>query len=367
MHSPPIFVEGICKRFGREQVVDDVTLSVGESEYLCILGASGSGKTTLLRLVAGLERPDAGRIVLHGKDITYLRPHARGIPLVFQHLSLWPHMNVLEQIVFGLEERGTERRAARRAAFSAIERVNLSGLESRLPGELSGGQQQRAALARALVLDARVILLDEPLANLDAHLRNEMHALLRRLPAEFGVTVLHVTHDRDDAFELADRIAILDSGRIVACDTPGSLYRHPPTSLAASLLGEVNRLAGRVASIEPEGVVMETGLGIWRSGTRPEGLEQGDKVALLFRPESVKTTPHDFTLPDQGNFFPARVIAQHFAGPLAVLRLSAPVENSDHAVLFTRFAFECPEQGALGEDCKKYRVSFSDVSVVRDE
>lgn len=363
MKAKAVLVEGLGKRFGNERVLDNVSLALDEGEYLCLLGASGSGKTTLLRLLAGLEQPQSGRIVLFGKDVTHAKPHARGIPLMFQHPALWPHMNVTEQISFGLEECGVDRRNARRLACSAIERVELAGLEKRMPGELSGGQQQRVALARALVLEAKVILLDEPLANLDAHLKNGMRGLLRRLSAELGMAALHVTHDREDAFELADRMAILNKGGIVACDTPTSLYRRPPTALAASLLGEVNSLPGRVAALDSDWIAVETELGPWRVSRYPKGLRHGTRVVLLFRPEAIKTAVSDGSFPERCNYFFAKATSRHFSGPINVCKLSAPTHNGDGVHNFTQFAFEEPGPGDSMHGRQKYHVSFSDIAV----
>lgn len=357
---------GLRKDFGRERVVNNVSLTVAESEYLCLLGASGSGKTTLLRIVAGLETPESGRLILFGNDITGTKPHERGIPLVFQQPSLWPHMKALDQIAFGLKERGTDNKEAYALASSHIERVGLSGLENRKPGQLSGGQQQRVALARCLALGTKLLLLDEPLANLDASLKSGMRDLLRRLPEEFGVTVLHVTHDREDAFELADRVAILEKGAIVACATPAELYRNPPSASIASLLGETNCLTGRIISTDFNGAVVETGLGLWRAADLPDGLTRGSSVRLLFRPESINIAVSNGMPTEQYNVMLAETVARHFAGPLQSYTLRATMENSAQALLLTRFAFGETDRTALPAGRMKYRVSPSDVTLTYD-
>lgn len=366
MISPALQTIGLCKAFGGERVVDNVSLAVAESEYLCLLGASGSGKTTLLRLIAGLETSGSGKIALFGNDITRTKPHERGIPLVFQQPSLWPHMKVIEQIAFGLKERGTDSKTAYALASSSIERIGLSGLENRKPGQLSGGQQQRVGLARCLVLGAKVILLDEPLANLDASLKSGMRDLLRRLPGEFGVTVIHVTHDREDAFELADRVAILDKGAIAACGTPVELYRNPPSASAASLLGETNCLKGEIVSIDSGVAVVKTGFGLWRASHCPAGLALGRRVKLLFRPESIDLAVSDSLPPEQYNHISAEAITRHFAGPLIVYTLRATTDDSVRTLLLTRFAFEKAERPGLANGRVKYRVSPAEVILTVD-
>lgn len=366
MISPALQTIGLCKAFGGERVVDNVSLAVAESEYLCLLGASGSGKTTFLRLIAGLETSSSGKIALFGNDITRTKPHERGIPLVFQQPSLWPHMKVLDQIAFGLKERGTDSKAAYALASSYIERVGLSGLQNRKPGQLSGGQQQRVALARCLVLGAKVILLDEPLANLDASLKSGMRDLLRRLPVEFGVTVIHVTHDREDAFELADRVAILDKGAIAAYGTPGELYRNPPSASAASLLGETNCLEGEVVSIDSDVAVVRTGFGLWRASHCPAGLALESRVKLLFRPESIDPAVSDSLPPEQYNCISAEANARHFAGPLIIYKLRATTADSAQTLLLTRFAFEKAEQPGLANGRVKYHVSPAEVILTVD-
>lgn len=364
MKDAALHIAGLCKNFGRERAVNNVSLAVAKGEYLCLLGASGSGKTTLLRLVAGLEAPESGRITLFGNDITGAKPHERGIPLVFQQPSLWPHMNVLDQIAFGPKEHGSDSRTARGLASSYIERVGLSGLENRKPGQLSGGQQQRVALARCLVLGAKTVLLDEPLANLDASLKSGMRDLLRRLPGEFGVTVLHVTHDREDAFELADRVAILEKGTIAACGAPRELYRHPPSASIASLLGEINCIAGQILSFDSDVVVAETEFGLWRANHCVDGLARGNNAMLLFRPESMVAVAPDRMTLDQCNFISAEVTMRHFSGPLVITKLRSV--NSARPRLFTRFTADETERLVSDNGLGTYHVTPSDVTATRD-
>lgn len=365
--SVALRVEALSKHFGREHVVTDISFSQKTGEYFCFLGASGSGKTTLLRLIAGLETPGSGRVFLFGKDVTHLEPHKRNVPMVFQHLSLWPHMTVLEQITFCLNERGFDRHAIRRIASAAIERVGLVGLENRRPGELSGGQQQRAALARALALDEQIILLDEPLANLDACLKSEMRALFKRLQTEFGVTVLHVTHDREDAFELADRVAVIDKGRIIALETPEALYRHPDTVFTASLLGEVNRLPGRIVADEPDGVVVETDLGLWRACGHAEGFRPGNRVALLFRPEKIEENKAVNEALSSYNYFSGIPTSCRAAGPFVVIKLLASANAGGYVVTFTQYGVDGTTMDISRRASAAYRVPVSAVIAIRDE
>lgn len=226
----------ISKRFDGRAVVRDLTLALDAGELLCILGASGCGKTTTLNMIGGFLHPDEGRILLDGADITALEPEARPVATVFQSYGLFPHLTVARNVMYGLRRRGMRTAAAREKAQRYLGLVGLEGYEDARIYEISGGQQQRVALARALAVEPKVLLLDEPLSNLDAGLRTRMRTELKALQQSLGITMVFVTHDQEEALVLADRIAVMDEGRLVQCDTPRRLYEQPATPFVAEFL-----------------------------------------------------------------------------------------------------------------------------------
>lgn len=236
---------GIRKSFGPgAPALDGADLSIADGEFFCLLGPSGCGKTTLLRVVAGLEKPDAGTIKVGGRDVTSAQPHARGCALVFQNYALWPHLSVAENIGYGLEVQRMPK-AEIRAAVAALARTyQLDGLEARFPHQLSGGQQQRVALARAMAVKPHALLMDEPLSNLDAALRKTLRRELLEFHRREGSTVLYVTHDQEEALALSDRLAVMRAGRIVDQGRPRELYSRPATLETALFLGDMNSLRG---------------------------------------------------------------------------------------------------------------------------
>jgi putative spermidine/putrescine transport system ATP-binding protein len=241
-----LHLDGVTKSFGDRVVVDDVHLQVADGELLCLLGPSGCGKTTTLRLVAGFGEPDAGRILIGGRDVTGLGPERRPTAMVFQNYALWPHMSVLENVTFGLRSRGVSRREAEARAREALEAVGLVEAAPRRPARLSGGEQQRVALARALVCQPEVLLLDEPLSNLDAQLRLRVREDLAELHERTGITMVFVTHDQDEALSLADRVAVMDAGRLEQVSDPRTLYRRPETEVVAGFVGRSSWVDGRL-------------------------------------------------------------------------------------------------------------------------
>jgi putative spermidine/putrescine transport system ATP-binding protein len=272
---------GVGKRFGETVAVADFSLSVAQGAYVALLGPSGCGKTTVMRLIAGIAEPDAGRILLGGRDVTRLPPERRGIGLVFQSYALFPHMTVGGNVAFGLRMRGVAAAERHQRVAAALALVDLGALGARWPRQLSGGQQQRVALARALVIEPAVLLLDEPLSNLDAalreQLREELHALQRRL----GVTTLHVTHDQAEALALADRIVVMDRGRIVEQGAPDALYRRPQHRFTAEFLGHTNLIA---ATVQDGRMRLP-----WGEAPVANGLLPG-AVLLSVRPEDLRLT-----------------------------------------------------------------------------
>jgi sulfate/thiosulfate transport system ATP-binding protein len=283
LQRPPlaISVRGVVKSFGRHAALNDVSLEVRPGELLALLGPSGSGKTTLLRLMAGLDFPDGGEIAFDGEDVTFAAAARRGVGFVFQQYALFRHMTVAQNIAFGLDvRRGRDRpSAAQRKARveQLLQLVELEGLGGRRPSQLSGGQRQRVALARALAVEPRVLLLDEPFGALDATVRKSLRRELRRIHAATGVTTLFVTHDQDEALELADRVAVLNHGRIEQVGTPSEVYAHPASAFVAGFVGEASRFEGEVID------------GVFRSGvvTLPAPELAGAAVAFV-RPHHVE-------------------------------------------------------------------------------
>ncbi|HEX2780588.1 MAG TPA: ABC transporter ATP-binding protein, partial [Gemmatimonadaceae bacterium] len=237
MTAGTLSLDGVTRVFGATRAVDDLTLEIGAGELLALIGASGSGKTTTLRMVAGHDTPDAGTITLDGKDITRLPPQKRNFGMVFQHYALFPHMNVEENVAFGLEARGIERNARLERARTLLTGVGLEGAGKRPVQSLSGGEQQRVALARALVIEPRALLLDEPLSNLDPTLRRSMRTELRDTLRRLRMTALFVTHDQEDAFAIADRVALMRKGKLLQVGTPEELYDKPASREVAQFIG----------------------------------------------------------------------------------------------------------------------------------
>ncbi len=300
-------IEGLAKRFGGNAVVRDVSFEAPEGALLALLGPSGSGKTTLLRLVAGFEQADAGRILLDGDDVTTRSPLQRRCGMVFQHYALFPHLTVGANVAYGLAGRGSRgERAARVAAV--LEMVDLAGFESRPVVELSGGQQQRVALARALAPQPRVLLLDEPLSNLDPSLRERTRRELRELLRRAGITTLLVTHEQDEAFDLADQVAVLHHGRLEQIGTPEALYQTPATPFVAGFVGRMSRLHGTVRSSHGDRVSVVAAGAEWHA--RAAAPLDGE-VTLLVRPEGARVVPDG---PVVGT-----VVRRRFAGATAYL------------------------------------------------
>ncbi len=286
-----ISIQSLTKRFGAQTVLDDVNLEIGQGELFFLLGPSGCGKTTLLRHIAGFYQPDRGAIYFDEENVTRLPAHKRGTGMMFQSYALWPHLNVAQNVSFGLEERGRPKDEIEKRVAQALELVQLGGLGSRRISQLSGGQQQRVALARALVVRPRCLLLDEPLSNLDAKLRHEMRSEIRRICKEFGLTGIYVTHDRDEALSMADRLAVMDAGRLAQVGTPEEVYRDPASRMVAEFIGETNFISARVRlpGSEPGIYEVDTDFGPLRARTNfPDWQPMpGTEVTLSIRPEAL--------------------------------------------------------------------------------
>jgi iron(III) transport system ATP-binding protein len=309
-----IRIEKLTKRFGATTALCDVDLTIGPGELFFLLGPSGCGKTTLLRCLAGFHAPDAGRILFGDEDVTALPPHKRNTGMMFQSYALWPHLTVAQNVAFGLEERRVAKAEIRRQVGEALESVRMGEFAGRRPNQLSGGQQQRVALARALVIRPRCLLLDEPLSNLDARLRLEMRAEIRRVCKEFKLTTVYVTHDQKEALSVSDRMAILDSGRILQVGSPRDVYRRPVSRTVANFMGETDFIPGRVVSAGAGKAVVETGAGSFEGVLGSAfGAGPGAAVTLSIRPECWTLGP----VPSGPNSFRGRIGDAVFLGETA--------------------------------------------------
>ena len=282
-----IGIRKVTKRFGPTVALQGLDLTIQPGELFCLLGPSGCGKTTLLRCLAGFCIPDEGTIHFDDDDVTRLPPHRRQAGMVFQSYALWPHLTVAENVAFGLEERGQAPAEVRPQVERMLAAVQLDGLGARRPDELSGGQQQRVALARALVVRPRCLLLDEPLASLDARLRQELRAEIRRVCREHRLTTVYVTHDQQEALAVADRLAVMDGGRILQTGTPREVYTRPACRAVAGFLGATNLLPGRIVGGEGPQLVVDTAVCRFTGVPGdPAGLyRRGDDVTVSIRPE----------------------------------------------------------------------------------
>jgi iron(III) transport system ATP-binding protein len=281
--------EGLVKVFGKTRAVDDVTILIEPGELFFLLGPSGCGKTTLLRCIAGFCEPDAGRIVIGDREVTTLPPHRRDTGMVFQSYALWPHMTVSENVSFGLEMRDMAKADVARRVAEALAMVKMSDRAGHRPNQLSGGQQQRVALARALVIHPQCLLLDEPLSNLDAKLRLDMRAEIRRICKEAGLTAIYVTHDQKEALSIADRLAVIHNGRVVQVGRPLDVYRRPNSVFVAQFIGETNLIPGEVVRAEGPAVTAQTPVGEIEGRSESAGpLRGGERVTLSVRPEAIR-------------------------------------------------------------------------------
>lgn len=276
-----IEARGLVKRFGTLEAVSYVSLTIHEGELFTLLGPSGCGKTTLFRLIGGFYMPDEGEIYFNGRLITDVPPYERNIGMVFQNYALWPHMTVFKNIAYGLKIEGLSRKEIKEQVQRVLERVNLTGLDDRYPGQLSGGQQQRVALARALVLNPDILLLDEPLSNLDAKIRVQVRAEIRKLQKELKITTIYVTHDQEEALTLSDRIAVMNAGKVLQIGTPRELYEKPQNRFVADFIGTNNLLEGRVKELNGDLAVIETHLGEMK-GLFNDRIKPGDQCTSVW-------------------------------------------------------------------------------------
>ena len=303
-------LRAVTKRFGPLKAVDAVSLKVRKGEFLSLLGPSGCGKTTSLRLVAGFEQPDEGEILIGGTDAVGTPPYRRDVNTVFQQYALFPHMSVLDNVAYGLKQRGVGRSERYAKARQTLELVQMTGREKHRPSMLSGGQQQRVALARALVMSPRVLLLDEPLGALDLKLRKEMQIELKRIQDQVGITFIYVTHDQGEALSMSDRVAVMSNGVIEQLDEPRAIYDRPLTPFVADFIGDMNFLSGEVAEAADGGFAVTAGPGVVVRGRG--AAVRGTRVRVGIRPERIVAVAG--TSAGTANSATAEVVAKMYLG-----------------------------------------------------
>ena len=289
--TQPLSVRNVTAHYGATKVLEDLSLDVAEGELVSLLGASGCGKTTTLGLIAGFLEATAGTITLGGRDLTRLPAYRRDIGLVFQNYALFPHLTVLENVAFGLKQRGISAADRERRARAMLGRVGLAPLADRLPGALSGGQKQRVALARALVIEPPLLMFDEPLSNLDAKLRIDMRVEIRQLQRANRTTAVYVTHDQEEAFSISDRVAIMNAGRIMQFDTPETLYQRPANAFVARFVGFENLIPMKVVARDGESVRAEAAGGAKLTLSRERFGEIPDSFLFAARADGLNVTP----------------------------------------------------------------------------
>lgn len=287
-----VSLTNVMKTFSDHTAVDNINLDANQGEFLTLLGPSGCGKTTTLRMIAGFEEPTSGNIVLSGENVSHKSSYERDVNTVFQSYALFPHMNIFNNIAFGLKIKKLSKEDIKRKVKEALRLVRLEGYENRMPNEISGGQKQRVAIARAIVNNPKVLLLDEPLGALDLKLRKEMQIELKQLQQKLGITFIYVTHDQEEALILSDRIAVMNKGKIEQIGTPNEIYERPKTKFVASFIGETNLFDATVSDISPNEIklILETNdeIIIKDSSLKTEFLTKGSKISIAIRPEKMR-------------------------------------------------------------------------------
>ena len=319
--APRLRIEGLCKSYGKVRAVNNVSFDVPPGELFSLLGPSGCGKTTLLRILAGLVLPDAGRVLIDGIDVAATPPHLRPVNMMFQRYALFPHMNVQDNVGYGLKQAGVARAERNRRVLELLTLVRLDGLGERKPDQLSGGQQQRVALARALARRPQVLLLDEPLAALDRRLRESTAVELKRLQRETQTTFIMVTHDQDEAMTLSDRVAVMFDGQLAQVATPEQVYEHPSTRAVAHFIGDVNLLQARVLSVADAAIQLSVGTDTFAVTRNGRAWDAHSGVTLGVRPERIDLRL-DASEVRGPNCLPARVHSVSYHGDVSVYHLS---------------------------------------------
>jgi spermidine/putrescine transport system ATP-binding protein len=321
---PDLEVRGLVKRFATHLAVNEVSFSVRRGSFFSILGPSGCGKTTLLRMIAGFIQPDSGDIAIGGRSMSQVPPNKRPVNMVFQHLALFPMMSVGENVAFGLARRGVGRAARLRRAEAMLERVGLAGAAGKRTEELSGGQRQRVAIARSMVLEPTLLLLDEPLGALDLKLREHMKLELKQLQSAFGTTFVYITHDQSEALVLSDHVGVMNHGRFEQLGTPQELYYAPATAFVAGFVGASNRLAGEALAVDGAFVDLSTPEGWVLRARRHGSITPGAQVEAFVRPEAATLGRTPVELPQGQQAHRAEVTGVLFDGANSVVLLREP-------------------------------------------
>jgi len=342
MDTPILSLASLTKSFGGTPVLKGVSLDVCKGEFITVLGPSGCGKTTTLRIIAGLERPDSGRVMLSGVDVTDHEPNRRNVNTVFQNYALFPHMNVAQNIGYGLRVRHTSRDEIKRRVKDMLELVKLPGYERRTPSQLSGGQRQRVAIARAVVLRPDILLLDEPLGALDLKLRQQMQTELKLLQQQLGITFIYITHDQEEALNMSDRIAVMNEGLLEQLGTPEMIYEHPKTPFVAQFIGQGSLFPGTVMenSAAGEMAILKLNHGLARAICLTPRFA-GERVTLSVHMERIC-----YTLDDTPGFsLPATVASRRYAG--STLRTQLLFEDGQELMVSEEFSLaQLPSPGA---------------------
>lgn len=334
MNDIVLELKDLKKSFGDVDVLNGIQLAVHQGEFITILGASGCGKTTTLRLIAGLEMPEEGQILLEGKDVTSLEPNKRDVNTVFQNYALFPHMNVAENVGYGLRLRKVPKEERKERVKKILDLVQLSGYEKRMPSELSGGQRQRVAIARAVINNPKILLLDEPLGALDLQLRRAMQTELKKLQQKLGITFIYITHDQEEAINMSDRIVVMNQGVLEQVGTPDEVYNHPKTSYVATFVGNANILRGAVTEESCPGQLC------LRIGNHTIGVEKehtcksGEQVTVAVRSENILVCPPEKT----ENALPGVVLEKSFAA--GQLRLVIRLTETGDTLVASRYGID---------------------------
>jgi spermidine/putrescine transport system ATP-binding protein len=350
--APAVQLVGIERRYGEIVAVRGIDLAIADGEFFSLLGPSGCGKTTTLRMISGLEEPTVGRVEVHGRDMTRVPPHRRPVTTVFQNYALFPHLDVFENVAFGLRERRVGRAEVRSRVARLLELVDLSGRDTARPRELSGGQQQRVALARSLVLNPEVLLLDEPLGALDLKLRKQLQDLLKAVQREVGITFVYVTHDQEEAFSMSDRVAVMNLGRVEQIGGPREVYARPSTLFVAQFVGASNHFPARVVDVLGAGRYRADlgALGTWPV-TGVAGLAAGDEAVAIVRPEQVRASTGGGSERSGEIGVSGRIADVSFVGPATHLTIDTGVGTvrcvapgrADGAETATRFHWDASD------------------------
>lgn len=341
-------LKNITKKFGDFVAVDNLNLTIEDGAFHFLLGSSGSGKTTTLRMLAGLEKPTAGKLFFGDEDVTKKPAVKRGIGMVFQNYALWPHMTTFDNIAYALKLAGLDKATINTKVEEVMKITQMTRFRDRYPSELSGGQQQRVALARALVIEPRVLLFDEPLSNLDAKLRHEIRDYLIRIHQKLKITTIYVTHDRQEALSMGTQVTIMDAGKILQNGTPRNLYLNPNSKFVANFMGDTNLIKGVVEDIKDDGeLVVKTDWGILNASNPIQEFKKGDQVSLFIRPESIKIDLGRQDLGGEVNVVSGNLLRTVYLGEVEKLLLQPTAGPMLTISLFNAPDYNVPQGGTV--------------------